>query len=249
MPVANFTVNNVCDGTPINPYNLSTIQSGNLSYYWSFGDADISIVPDPNHVYSEPGIYRLVLSVQSENACADSLARYVQVYELPIVDAGPDVVISKGDEVRLSGSGGVLFTWFPSLYLSNATVANPLASPSESIEYILQGEDAHACVNYDTVFVQVNDDFKIHPNNIITPDGNGINDFWYIENIDSYSACEVYIFDRIGNMVYHKESYSNDWNGENLNGDILPDGTYYYAVTFEDSEVVYKGSISILRNK
>ncbi len=248
MPLANFTVNDVCDGVPINPYNMSTIQSGNIFYNWSFGDSQTSIVPDPNHIYSEPGIYRLVLHVESENACIDSLARYVQVFELPNVDAGQDVIISKGDEVRLSGSGGALFTWFPSSYLSNATIANPLASPNETMEYILQVEDANACVNYDTVIIQVNEDFKINPNNIITPDANGINDYWVIENIESYSSCEVFIFDRVGNMVYQKEAYANDWNGENMNGDILPDGTYYYVISFKDTDVVYKGSVSILRN-
>jgi len=129
MPLANFSVSDVCDGIPINPQNQSIIQAGNMFYQWSFGDMEISIVPNPNHIYNTHGIYRLVLQVQSENGCTDSLARYVQVFALPNADAGQDVVISKGDEIRLSGSGGALFTWFPSSFLSNATIANPLAKP------------------------------------------------------------------------------------------------------------------------
>lgn len=248
MPVANFSVSDVCDGIPINPQNQSLIQAGNMFYQWNFGDMEISIVPNPNHIYNTHGIYRLVLQVQSENGCTDSLARYVQVFALPNADAGQDVVISKGDEIRLSGSGGALFTWFPSSFLSNATIANPVANPLETIEYILQAEDTRGCVNSDTVMIEVLEDFKIKPNNIITPDGNGINDTWYVENIESYGLCEVFVFDRIGNMVFQTKSYANNWKGENMNGDILPDGTYYYAIVFENSDVVYKGSVSILRN-
>lgn len=249
MPIANFVVNSVCDGTPINPLNQSFIQSGQMFFDWDFGDSDTSVLSEPNHLYDSPGFYRLRLLVNSQNGCIDSLIRYVQVYSLPQISAGDDFLISKGDEVQLSGNGAMIYNWFPSTYLSNSIISNPISTPPETIQYILQGEDINGCINTDTVQIVVEEDFKLFPNNIITPDGNGYNDTWKIRNIENYSSCTVNIFDRAGNLVFSKQAYNNDWNGENMNGDILPDATYYYVISFEDSEVIYKGSVSLLRNR
>ena len=249
LPLANFTINNVCQGNPVNPSNLSSIEEGNLTYHWNFGDGSTATIPEPNHTYALPGTYPVTLKVSSDNHCTDSLVRFVQVFELPNAYAGEDVSVSKGEKIRLNASGGSIYSWYPSGSLSNAFVSNPLASPSETTDYIVQVEDLNSCVNYDTLTVTVIDDYKITPNNIITPDDNGINDNWVIENIESYGNCTVFIFDRWGNEVYTKKGYDNSWDGKNSNGDILPDGTYYYIVKFDDSDVVYKGAISLLRNK
>lgn len=249
MPLSNFVVNNVCDGFPINPINQSYIESGQMFYHWTFGDNDTSILSAPNHMYENPGIFRLRLLVSSENGCLDSLVRYVQVYDLPQVYAGPDQIISKGDKIQLNSIGGAISNWSPSTYLSNPSIANPVCNTPQTIDYILQSEDLNGCINSDTIKIEVLDDFKLSPNNIITPDGNGINDTWIINNIENYSSCTVNIFDRMGTLVFSKQGYNNDWNGENIKGDILPDGTYYYVLSFEESSIVYKGSVSILRNK
>jgi len=248
MPVANFTVYNVCDKNPISPSNKSTIQEGNITYLWKFGNGDTSIVPEPNYLYNNSGIYAITLIVRSENGCLDSLVRNVQIYPLPNAQAGADTSISKGDEVLLNASGGNIYNWFPSTGLSNANISNPTASPTNTIEYVIQVEDLNACVNYDTVIVSVIDDYKISPNNIITPNGDGINDFWVIDNIGNYGNATIYIYDRWGNEVYVKTTYDNSWNGTNTNGDLLPDGTYYYLIIFDESDINYKGSVSILRD-
>jgi hypothetical protein len=47
---------------------------------------------------------------------------------------------------------------------------------------------------------------------------------------------------RWGNVVFEKEGYSNDWNGDNLNA-----GTYFYTLIVNDGEQEYKGFIQIVR--
>ena len=248
MPIADFSVYNVCDKNPISPSNTSIIQEGNMTYLWKFGDNDTSIVPEPNHLYSTSGIYAITLTTRSENGCLDSLIRNVQIYPLPNANAGTDTSISKGDEVLLNASGGNIYNWMPSTGLSNPIISNPTASPTETIQYVIQVEDLNGCINYDTVIVSVIDDYKISPNNIITPNGDGINDYWIIDNIDNYGSATVFIYDKWGNEIYVKTAYDNSWNGTNSNNDILPDGTYYYVITFDGSDVNYNGAVSILRN-
>jgi flagellar hook assembly protein FlgD len=47
-------------------------------------------------------------------------------------------------------------------------------------------------------------------------------------------------------MVYSKNNYKNEWEGQTDKGEILPDGTYYWIIYFEDKESqagwVYKNS-------
>jgi gliding motility-associated-like protein len=57
------------------------------------------------------------------------------------------------------------------------------------------------------------------------------------------------ILDEWGVEVYEQTGYDNNWQGRNSRGEILPDGTYFYVLTFEDNKKIYKGFITLLRNK
>jgi len=67
----------------------------------------------------------------------------------------------------------------------------------------------------------------------LTPNGDGKNDYFriYLPR-DRYN--ELVIFNRWGNMVYREENFMRDdqtgWDGRNLNGELLPDDTYYYII-------------------
>ena len=56
------------------------------------------------------------------------------------------------------------------------------------------------------------------------------------------------IFNRNGQEVYQKNGYDNTWTGT-FNGAELPDGTYYYVLTFEGSDKIYKGAVNVLRSR
>jgi gliding motility-associated-like protein len=77
----------------------------------------------------------------------------------------------------------------------------------------------------------------------ISPNNDGKNDRW---NIEFLNAKRVEIFNRWGMMVYSKNNYKNEWEGQTDKGEILPDGTYYWIIYFEDKESqagwVYKNS-------
>ncbi len=62
--------------------------------------------------------------------------------------------------------------------------------------------------------------------NIITPDGDNLNDRFVIDNATLYPTNELAVFNRWGREVYRRKNYDNSWGG----GD-LPAGTYYYLFT------------------
>lgn len=67
-------------------------------------------------------------------------------------------------------------------------------------------------------------------NDIVTPNGDGVNDTWTIININRFPGTVVRVYNRWGNEVFTTNSYSNDWAGTNKNGKTLPAGSYYYQL-------------------
>ncbi|MEQ8686401.1 MAG: PKD domain-containing protein [Imperialibacter sp.] len=248
FPVANFTVANVCDGFMIEPANLSEIASGDLTYEWDFGDGQTSASANPTHLYEEAKAYTITLAANSGNNCKDIFQRQVTIYSLPEPDAGADTTVSKGYSALLAGSGGVSYVWSPIDGLANSNVATTWATPLQTTDYELLATDQFGCQNRDTVTVNVNDDYRIVASNVFTPDGNGQNDTWVIRNVETFGDVNVRVFDRFGTMVYQETAYQNDWQGTRGN-DILPDGTYYYVITFSTSERKYNGALTIMRNR
>jgi gliding motility-associated-like protein len=72
-----------------------------------------------------------------------------------------------------------------------------------------------------------------------TPDGDGINDLFVIPGMDNYTRIDLSIFNRYGNTVYSNDAYNNDWDGtSSLNGNELPDGTYFYVLELDSTEIL-----------
>ena len=65
----------------------------------------------------------------------------------------------------------------------------------------------------------------------ISPDGNGSNEYF---DLSTFSVKNISIFNRYGVEVYQKKNYKNEWRGQTNDGTSLPDGTYYYIITFND---------------
>lgn len=87
---------------------------------------------------------------------------------------------------------------------------------------------------------------KLECNNLLTPNGDGFNDTWVIKNLDLGKNNELFIYDRVGRMVYSKKNYQNDFNGT-VGGSNLAEGTYYYIIDLGPNQ--FKGFITLVRDK
>ncbi len=79
--------------------------------------------------------------------------------------------------------------------------------------------------------------------NAITPNLDGVNDEWVIENLPE--GTEIMIFDRQGQIVFKSDSYQNNWQGTDLNDNPLETGTYWYVVKAPDLNTEFKGFIYV----
>lgn len=91
--------------------------------------------------------------------------------------------------------------------------------------------------------------------NAVSPNGDGHNDFFRIENINRYPNNHVQIFNRWGALVFETRNYDSNGNvftgisegkGTIQRNEKLPTGTYYYVVKYEYTDG--KGSEMITRS-
>lgn len=87
---------------------------------------------------------------------------------------------------------------------------------------------------------------------VLTPNGDGQNDVFYIKGIEYFPDNELFIFNRWGNLVYKIKSYNNTWNGvPNTEGKTgsnkLPPATYFYLLNLGDKDnQVFRGFVQLM---
>lgn len=75
--------------------------------------------------------------------------------------------------------------------------------------------------------------------NGFSPNGDGVNDWWKIPVLSYYSKNLVIINNRWGDVVWKNDNYDNKdivFSGQNMYGQDLPDGTYYYIIRYNNTE-------------
>jgi len=89
---------------------------------------------------------------------------------------------------------------------------------------------------------------------IITPNDDGLNDFFRILGIESFPNAVVQIYNRWGTLVFETKAYNNTdnyWDGSSQfdKKHKLPVGVYYYVIDLglKDIEKIYTGSIYLNR--
>jgi gliding motility-associated-like protein len=171
----------------------------------------------------------------------------ITVFEAATLETTTEIELSEGESAQLNvESNGDTFLWTPATGLSSSTVSNPTVTAQNNITYTVTATTADGCSKSETVRIEVNK-VDLIINNIITPNNDGKNDTWDVNKLAMIEGCKVRIFNRWGNEVWESDNYNNNWTGVNKSGNPLPDGTYYYTIDCKEQDVMYKGSISLMR--
>ncbi|WP_266204796.1 gliding motility-associated C-terminal domain-containing protein [Pontibacter kalidii] len=182
--------------------------------------------------------------VQEVQSCASKrLAVTVKVTE-PELSAGPDVTVVSGRGTQLRASGGLTYSWSPAEGMDNPNIANPTVTPEKTTVYTVTATTEGGCTFTDEVVVVVLPFVDIP--NTFTPNQDGINDTWEIENIEKYGNCKVQIYNQWGTMVFNSDGYKQPWDGRQ-NGKPLPMATYYYIIKLDQNEKPLTGSVTIVK--
>jgi len=82
--------------------------------------------------------------------------------------------------------------------------------------------------------------------NSFTPNGDGINDYWQISNIENYPNAIIQVFNRYGQKLFESKGYSKPFDGT-YSGKQLPSGVYYYIINLSTNCNLLSGSLTIIR--
>jgi gliding motility-associated-like protein len=130
--------------------------------------------------------------------------------------------------------------------LSGVITGIPISTAGTSVNYVITAMNTGGSVSSTITIVISADNPVEEPQNILTPNGDGLNDKWVIKNIQLYPNNEVLIFDKAGRLIYRKQGYNNDWDGK-LNGLPLKDDVYLYIIKFNSPGVMpKKGYLTII---
>lgn len=246
--INNLTMNvadpvSICQGASV----TTSLVSNATGFSWT-PTAGVSNPAVLNPVFT-PQTSTLYTLTATLGSC--TVQRFFQVSVFPgaTVNAGPDATIIAGDvyQMQATGSAGS-YVWSPSAGLSTSTILNPAASPASTTTYSLRVTTSQGCTATDDMTLTVVP-YCVKPMEAFSPNGDGINDLWLITNGNCLTSAKVQVFNRYGAKVFEDENYKNNWNGI-YKGKPLPDGTYYYIISFRlinGKLVILKGNLTILR--
>ncbi|MBK9284586.1 MAG: PKD domain-containing protein [Sphingobacteriaceae bacterium] len=131
-PVANFSVNNVCQNAPVNFTNNSYVQNGSITAYnWQFGNGLTSQLNNPVQIYNASGNFSISLTVVSSNGCSATALGNVTIHPLPNVNfSAPNSCFGNNTQYTNNSSissGNISsYVWdFENDGLSNSFQVNP----------------------------------------------------------------------------------------------------------------------------
>lgn len=108
-------------------------------------------------------------------------------------------------------------------------------------------DNAPDLYNPDQEFVEDGNHYGLTFQEFFSPNGDGVNDYFEIGEIQRYPNNEVWVYDSAGNLVFNKKEYTNDWQG-NVNGNPLPKASYLYRVDADSNgSIDYQGWIFLTR--
>lgn len=191
------------------------------------------------------------VEIKNNFNCADTVTTAITVIKKAKANAGPDLFAIAGTPVRLqptSAGDNFTYTWTPPLYLDSIFILKPLvnAPAGEHIYKLFISSTIDCGFLPDEVKVTVYANLYIPT--AFTPNKDGKNDRWRIPALSAFSAAEVFVYNRFGEIIFSEKGSFMGWDGT-YKGVIQPSGTYIYVIKPGDPKQppVLKGTVTLIR--
>ncbi|WOI22886.1 T9SS type B sorting domain-containing protein [Nonlabens ulvanivorans] len=236
----------------------------NIAFFNSQADADANTgaITTPaayDNVSNPEAIYVRVSNAQDQD-CYQTGQFNIEVLSAPSIGAVSDVsdcatnpitnqldlVLADYDAAVLNGQSAAAYTI--TYYNSEANaqsgasaLSSPYASTDQETIYARITDNATGCFDYTSFNITVEVCEVVIPEGF-SPNNDGINDTFSIPNLQQYPNFELTVFNRNGSTVYETkasnyEEFAGVPNKGALAGDgLLPVGTYFYVIKYNDAE-------------
>jgi gliding motility-associated-like protein len=228
------------DTSCVNQFQFSGTTS-HIGGIWSYsGPGNVTFtandsIENPLIEVDKKGLYTFTFT---DNQCAKDST--FEVYFPQYVSSNlSDLTFCIGSEETLDAQSSV----YEATYLWNTGSSSSAITVQDSGMYYVEITGLCNSVE-DTAMVFLND-CTLSGVNVVTPNGDGFNDYLVFPNLNYYPESSLVIFNRWGKKIYENSNYENDWDGSDHS-----DGTYFYVLVPDGASVdaeVIKGTFTLIK--
>lgn len=219
------------------------------------GDVTVTSTHSPDD-YFRAGTTEVVYTA-TDNYGNSSECRFnviVTSSALPVIANCPDDIYAEADitaKVAITWTEPSVTSQCDVVFTSNFQPGDEFPVGTTVVKYTATDESGHEVVCSFNVVVEFGAPvFEVIQ--VVTPNGDGINDDWTITNLQYFSDNNVMVVDRWGSLIYRASGYNNEnvvWKGVNSSGTTVPTGTYFYTIVvdWEGKHVEKRGFIEVVQ--
>ena len=212
----------------LNPYTISSgLSAGNHSFKWVNEDG-IVVGTASTYTAIVPGVYSVIATNLATGCASEPTPATVISSEPAIVSYAVSENFDDNQSITITavGVGGD--------YEYQLDFGPFQDSPSfENVPsgvHTITVRDKNGCGNTSTQALVVN-----YPK-FFTPNGDGYNDTWNINDLKNQAKSVIYIYDRYGKLLAQIKPSGSGWDGT-LRGQTLPSDDYWFTITYEEDLV------------
>lgn len=165
---------------------------------------------------------------RSRNTATCEQSVVVNDFEPPLIECPPEIntLTDEGmDVATITSNSPVATDNSGEVFVSN-DASNTFPAGTSTVIWTARDASGNDVTCEQTIAVIDFENFSVP--NIITPNGDDLNDMLIIDNLPSNS--ELIIFDRANKIIFNTDDYQNDWGGLDLQNRPVESGTYWYML-------------------
>ena len=212
------------------------------TYKWYSSDSDTVLSTTPELVVTEEGSYFLIVSFEGCDITSNTETITTLDSSIVTLDYPSEIDLLENTSLTVTASGADSYTW----YFNDEVVSNSaeveISAPGAYYLIALVG----SCEVLKEVFVTEIENKAVAIPNVVTLNGDGINETWGLPNkYVGKENIEVIIYGPNGTVIFRDQNYMNTWPESSF--EMSPKQSVYYYTILEDNIITQKGSITIIK--
>jgi len=245
---------NVCTNGSVN-LPVSIVFASDLGATYRWNKPEYLNDPTSSDPLASPGTHSMdfMVIVSSGHCIPDTQEVAVEVVPTPDIEVSSTVATTPMADVPLYAASHqeLTYQWVSKDSISCPDCRRTNVFPAQSGFVYVEGTNSTGCTVKDSVYIDVLgcDANTIFLPNTFTPNGDGLNDKFYIRTAALSSLKYFRIFDAWGNMVFETNNLSEGWDGS-VNGKQVSEATYVYVLEGKCQngyDVIKTGNITAIR--